>query len=215
MFSLIESIKLFFLRWKDFSGRSSRSEYWWARLFTCTLVVLSLLPLIPYINVIVADPDAAKTLGLGAFVPLILVILVLAIPGLALEVRRFHDRYLTGWCVLLVSLSRRIPIVGAVLAIANIVIFCMPGTHGDNNYGPDPFGPNSEGREYLGQSGQTSPVMPVPVQNTSAKVSHAKGFNAAAMHNSTPKPAPKRSLRKAAKAAIPEVKKFEPVRWQA
>ena len=212
MFSFTESVKLFFLRWNDFSGRSSRSEYWWARLFTCTLVVLSLLPLIPYINAIIADPETAKTLGLTPFAPLLLVVVILCIPGVALEFRRFHDRNLSGWLFLLVGLSRRVPIVGPLLAIANLVIFCMPSIEGDNKFGPNPFGPNSEGREYLGQSGQTShasPVLPVPVQNTSAKVTHAQGFNAAA----TPKPVRRRKLRKSKQAIIPEVTKFEPVRW--
>ena len=32
-----QAIKSYFVRWNDFKGRSSRSEYWWATLFS-TLV---------------------------------------------------------------------------------------------------------------------------------------------------------------------------------
>ena len=193
MFNLIQAVKLFFLRWNDFSGRSSRSEYWWARLFTCTLVLLSLIPLVAKIPAILENPETAKTLGLTPFAPFILVIILLTIPGLALEVRRFHDRNMSGWFFLLVCLTRRVPIVGFVLAVANFVIFCMPGTNGENTYGPDPLGPDSEGRQQLSQS-EAKPSQS-PVYDTRKRSRKATPFSPVKTYAASPA-------------------KFEPVRWE-
>ncbi|HUB85821.1 MAG TPA: DUF805 domain-containing protein, partial [Rhizomicrobium sp.] len=53
------------------------------------------------------------------------------LPTLAVTVRRLHDTGRSGWWVLLAA----IPLVGwAVL----IYWYCVEGTHGPNEYGPDP-----------------------------------------------------------------------------
>ena len=103
-----EAIKLFFVRYADFKGRSSRSEYWWAYLFN--LLVSSVLGSIPVLGGIV---------GLG-----------LLIPGLALCVRRLHD---TGkrWTFMLWSL---LPLAGAIILLIQV---CKE-SDGDNEWGPAP-----------------------------------------------------------------------------
>ena len=70
MVSLAGAIALGFQRYFDFSGRSSRSEYWWWFLFS------SLVGLIPFVG------------------------LFLLIPNLAIGVHRLHDINRTGWWVL-------------------------------------------------------------------------------------------------------------------
>lgn len=101
----------------DFSGRASRSEYWWYVLFT---VILSVI--IQAFGVISSD----VSLYLGAIVNL-----ALLLPGLSLCVRRLHDINKSGWFILL----GLIPIVGAIILI---VWFCKESEMQPNQYGPVP-----------------------------------------------------------------------------
>jgi uncharacterized membrane protein YhaH (DUF805 family) len=112
-------------RYADFSGRSRRKEYWMFALFYILLLgVLFLLS------------DGLGGFGEGApsgpfFWLFMLVILLLIIPSLAVQVRRFHDQDKSGWFVLL----NFIPYVGGLIVF---VFMCMDGTKGENRFGPDP-----------------------------------------------------------------------------
>lgn len=101
-----EAIRLFFVNYANFDGRSTRSEYWWAFLF----------------NFLVG-------LGVG-WIPVLgqLVSLGLLIPGISLAVRRLHD---TGksWVYILMGL---IPLAGFIILI---VQYCQE-SDGDNQWGP-------------------------------------------------------------------------------
>jgi uncharacterized membrane protein YhaH (DUF805 family) len=73
----------------NFKGRASRSEYWWFYLF-CLVIDLGI--------------TALTTLSLGAETAelySLLVNLILFIPGLAVAVRRLHDRDRSGWWLLI------------------------------------------------------------------------------------------------------------------
>lgn len=80
-------------------------------------------------------------LGLG-----LLAIFSLAnlIPSIALNIRRFHDRNQTGWLYLAYIVLSIIPLVSLIVAIAYIVNFCMRGTIGENKYGFDPLGGDTD-----------------------------------------------------------------------
>ncbi|MDE6437880.1 MAG: DUF805 domain-containing protein [Muribaculaceae bacterium] len=101
----------------DFSGRASRSEYWWFALFTLILSVI-----IQAFGVISSD----VSLYLSAIVNL-----ALFLPGLSLDVRRLHDINKSGWYILLVL----IPIVGLIILL---VWFCKESEMQPNKYGPVP-----------------------------------------------------------------------------
>lgn len=107
----VEAIKLFFKNYANFSGRASKSEYWWAFLFN--FLASFVLGLIPYVGAV---------LSLG-----------LIIPGLSLNIRRLHD---TGkaWYYLFMGL---IPFAGFIILI---VYFCAD-SDGDNEWGPGPIAP--------------------------------------------------------------------------
>jgi uncharacterized membrane protein YhaH (DUF805 family) len=68
------------------------------------------------------------------FIIVQLVSLLILVPNLAVEVRRFHDMDNTGWWVLISF----IPILGA---LAVLLWFTARGTDGENRFGPDPLGP--------------------------------------------------------------------------
>ena len=56
--------------------------------------------------------------------------LAIAVPGVALGIRRLHDTDKSGWFMLLCLTG-----IGAII----ILVFCAAeGTPGDNKYGPDP-----------------------------------------------------------------------------
>jgi uncharacterized membrane protein YhaH (DUF805 family) len=54
------------------------------------------------------------------------------LPGIAVSVRRLHDRDYSGWWFLIVLTG-----IGAIVLL---VWFCMRGTAGANRFGPDPLG---------------------------------------------------------------------------
>ena len=100
------AIKLFFTNYVNFSGRSTRSEFWWAYLFNGLVSLVTLL--IPALGVLA---------GLG-----------MMLPGLALSVRRLHDAG-KSWTYLFMGL---IPFAGVVLLI---IQFCKE-SDADNQWGP-------------------------------------------------------------------------------
>lgn len=80
----IEAVKRFFLKYVKFSGRASRSEYWWVQLFL----------LIAYFLIFFLDGLLfRKSAG---FVNLIFE-LALFIPSISIAVRRLHDSNKSGW----------------------------------------------------------------------------------------------------------------------
>ena len=67
--------------------------------------------------------------------------LAIIVPTLAVTVRRLHDRDMSGWWYLGFIVLSAIPLVGWIASIAQIVIFCLPGTPGPNRFGEDPLDP--------------------------------------------------------------------------
>ena len=107
--SFPEAVKLAFLHYADFRGRSRRSEYWWFALFNT--IVSSI------VSVIV--PDLAWIWTLAVLVP-----------GIALIVRRLHDVGKSGWFYLWILL----PLAGPII----ILIQLLKDSTEDNRWGPNP-----------------------------------------------------------------------------
>lgn len=116
-----ESIKHVFSNLTNFSGRASRSEFWWFYLFI--VIVGTILSTIANFT---ANNSGSGASFIGA---VIYVILVLA--SLSVSVRRLHDSNKSGWLVLLNLLC----CIGPIILI---VFWVQPSTEGDNTYGPRP-----------------------------------------------------------------------------
>lgn len=102
-----------------FSGRASRSEFWYWILFVAILEVVSY-----FLGGLLGRND--NTL-VGLIFNLIAVVLILA--TLAVGCRRLHDTGKTGWLQLLLI----IPCVGHII----LIFLWLPASHpGDNQYGP-------------------------------------------------------------------------------
>ena len=106
-----------FGRYVDFSGRSSRSEYWWWVLFVSIGAIVGLI----LDNLIGTSP-----------ILYVLFELAVVLPGLAVSVRRCHDIDKSGWWILIGI----IPIVGGIILL---IWFVRRGDHDENRYGPDPL----------------------------------------------------------------------------
>lgn len=112
-------------RYAEFSGRSRRMEYW---MFLLGVVIVAII-----LSIIESILGLSGMVG-GFYGPLtLLLVLAIIIPGIAVQVRRFHDQDKTGWLVLLGF----IPIIGGIIVL---VFMCLEGTKGPNQYGPDPKG---------------------------------------------------------------------------
>ena len=117
-------------RYADFSGRSRRKEYWMFTLFI--LIVYVVLWVLGGGMSEMADPYAEPEFNIWMIV-LVIFALATIIPGLAVQVRRFHDQDKSGWFVLLGF----IPFIGGLIVL---VFMLLEGTRGENRFGPDPKG---------------------------------------------------------------------------
>lgn len=122
-------------RYADFQGRSRRKEYW-------MFVLLQILVLVPVVFIAAllggTGGETGNVLGgIGMVLVALVYLAVFMIPGLAVQVRRFHDQDKTGWLVLLGF----IPYLGGLVLL---VFMCLEGTKGSNRFGPDPKDPYGE-----------------------------------------------------------------------
>jgi uncharacterized membrane protein YhaH (DUF805 family) len=148
-------------KYADFSGRAPRAEYWW---FFLAVVIAAI------VVSIVESVTGLKGMILGLYGPLTLLLwLATIVPGIAAAVRRLHDTNRSGWWVLLpmipyglafvlggaalmgagggsvgmmagAGIAGLFLLIGAVCAIVLLVFMVLPGTPGDNRYGPSPYG---------------------------------------------------------------------------
>ncbi len=136
-------------RYADFTGRSRRMEYWMFSLFSFILsIVLVMLMFAGGIGMETLAGSTAPPQELGAVFYLgagLLAIFGLGslVPAIAVTVRRFHDRDMSGWWVLGFVVLGMIPLVGFIASLAQLVLMALPGTKGANRFGEDPLDPNS------------------------------------------------------------------------
>lgn len=131
-FNLFTAYASMFKKYAQFSGRSRRSEFWFAGLMNFIIVsILYFVLIVPRIDYIGYEEDLV-VIGIGAFLIGIYSLITL-IPNLALYVRRLHDTGKSGWCLLL----GLIPFFGGIILFVFSVLDSQPGT---NQYGPNPKG---------------------------------------------------------------------------
>jgi len=154
-------------RYAEFGGRSRRMEYWMFALF---LVIVYIL----FLGALIATGFPGRASGGAGFGAVVVVILFTGLfwlatllPGIAVQVRRLHDTDRSGWWVmlwagpmivsnispLLMAATQSVALV-AISVIASLaffigcvvllVFYCLPGTRGENRFGPDPLGDTTE-----------------------------------------------------------------------
>ena len=116
-----DAVKSGFRKYITFSGRASRSDFWYWVLFVLLASVICVL--IDYY--VLGRPFAH-----GIIRPLFS--LAVQVPGISVYVRRLHDINKSGWWFWMAC----IPLIGLIVIL---VWFCTKGTTGDNRFGPDPL----------------------------------------------------------------------------
>ena len=139
-------------KYADFTGRAARAEYWWFYLGMIVAYIVAMI-IDSLVGIQLIGPYGLLTCLLG---------LALIIPGLAVTVRRLHDTNRSGWWILVVVVPYFIVgimmgmaaasgdmsgmasaglagLVALAGAVAMLVFMVLPGTSGDNRFGPDPY----------------------------------------------------------------------------
>jgi uncharacterized membrane protein YhaH (DUF805 family) len=117
-----EAISSGFRNYVGFSGRASRSEFWYWILFT---VLVSIALTIIDLGILGTSSNVNPFSSIWS--------LITFLPSLAIGVRRLHDTDRSGWWWLIAF----IPVIGIIVLI---VFWCFEGTRGSNRFGPDPLG---------------------------------------------------------------------------
>ena len=108
-----EAVKTCYSKYATFTGRATRSEYWWFYLFF--LLVIFVFGFLGEMSEIFNFAGVLFMLGT-------------LIPSIAAGVRRLHDTDKSGWWLLIGI----VPFIGLLL----IYFLAISGTPGDNRFGP-------------------------------------------------------------------------------
>jgi len=112
-------IKSLTSKYKDFSARATRKEFWFFVLFWILAYVI-------LISIDIAVGTMYWATGYGIFSGIFA--LAVLIPYFAVGIRRLHDTNRSGWWLLVGC----IPIIGTIWLI---VLLCLKSDEGENRFG--------------------------------------------------------------------------------
>jgi uncharacterized membrane protein YhaH (DUF805 family) len=115
----------------SFTGRIPRRTYWLWRIASVFVFIVIFSLISPFLAM-PSSGDSDPEINSGVAILVVLLAIPLVWIGLSLQVKRWHDRDKSGMWVLI----SMIPIVGPIWSF--IECGCLPGTVGQNSYGPDP-----------------------------------------------------------------------------
>ena len=143
--SFFDAVASAFRRYFDFSGRSSRSEFWWFFLFCILLYMLAFSLTINEIGELnPSNPEEFLSQALTSWFG-IAVILTL-IPSISISVRRFHDINMSGWWYVALQIAPSIlaqfififSFISFITLFAYLYFMCAEGGK-ENQYGINPL----------------------------------------------------------------------------
>ena len=122
--NFIEAVRTCFVRYFDFSGRSTRPEFWYYVLF---LIIAGLI--FDFIDASIAGEPFLDYEDLGFFG--IIFFLLTIIPSISVQIRRLHDINRTGWwCLLAITIIGALPL---------LYWACLKGDNDNNRFGNNPL----------------------------------------------------------------------------
>lgn len=110
------AVRRFWKKYATFSGRASRSEYWWWTLVSVGVTFL--------INILggggTVDPATGLPEGGSAFGTVLAFLWLAAtiVPSIALIIRRLHDVNMSGWLILI----GLVPFLGALVLLVFMIL---------------------------------------------------------------------------------------------
>lgn len=122
-----------FSRYVGFSGRTSRSGYWWWQLF----VVAGLFSTVFVDSLLLGDHPRSGVSSSGSAAQG-LFLLIVFVPSVTVLVRRLHDSGLSAWW----ALAFLIPVAGFFIWLIYTTRSSTPG--------PNRFGPETTGTTVVG-----------------------------------------------------------------
>jgi uncharacterized membrane protein YhaH (DUF805 family) len=126
----VESIRTGYGKYATFQGRASRSEFWFFHLYAFLALMVASMAVMPLI-LLFRDND--PMIGASIALACLGLFFALGIPLISVSVRRVHDTNAAGGWVL----TWYIPNIGFLVTL---VWGCIPGTPGENRFGPSPLG---------------------------------------------------------------------------
>lgn len=126
MMSFVDSVRLCLSdNYFKFSGRASRSEFWW---FYLASVLVLMVCAVGEGVVLALYKEEGGMIYLLLLLLLVMAMLALVIPSIAVSVRRLHDTGRSGWWYLL----NFVPYIGGIVLF---VFFLLPSELDENEYG--------------------------------------------------------------------------------
>ena len=111
---MIEAYKKFLKNYANFSGRSTRADYWWVVLANALIGFI-----IGFVCGIIGLDQRVSMIISGIYS------LAVLVPGIAIVVRRLHDINKSGWYYFMVL----IPIAGPII----VLIYLLTDSVNENN----------------------------------------------------------------------------------
>lgn len=156
----IQAVKYCFQNYRDFTGRASRAEFWYFFLFSIIVLIMS-VPLHVIMIVLYSyftDTKIEEISNVSLFIIRTIQLITLSIPFLSVLIRRIHDIGITALSkILLLSaifislttifielvllypedISNYILYVSYITVAAILILLCVSGTNGPNEFGPE------------------------------------------------------------------------------
>ena len=126
--SFFEAITICLKKYATFSGRATRSEFWYFFLFYAICNTIA-----PIMDIFLFDTIY------GMFFWIVYIVTLL--PYLAVWVRRLHDIGKSGWAILITI----IPFIGGLWFL---ILMVKNSQEGANQYGPNPKDGNASVEEF-------------------------------------------------------------------
>ncbi|MGJ8729466.1 DUF805 domain-containing protein [Listeria aquatica] len=138
----VEAYKSFWRNYANFSGRASRSEYWytvlWNGMISAIFYILALIFGLSTFLAFAASMGETEVSGVAAMGPLLTIGIIfwlygiaILIPSLSLLIRRIRDTGKSPWLIFLTF----IPFVGSIIIL---VLTLLPSEYAD--FDADPYG---------------------------------------------------------------------------
>ena len=143
--SFFDAVATAFRRYFDFSGRSSRSEFWWFFLFCVLLYMLTFSLTINELGQIDdSNPEDFLSKALTSWFGLAFILTL--IPSISISIRRFHDINMSGWWYVALqivpSILAQLILIFSFISFMTLFVYlyfmCVEGG-GDNQYGSNPL----------------------------------------------------------------------------